>query len=153
MMDFSKVKDFSKLIGMGVAVLHPDGKARKHKIIGLKLMYDKDGFHVKGVELDLYLAYDVNEFLQRSMAVRESSHIYFLPVFLFRNKGDCIRAEVDERMETLLRMRSDELKAMEKLMEDYSHHNSRACRMTDEINELEKNCSKSKIFRKRKKHV
>lgn len=148
-MDFGRAGRFDRLIGKGVAVMHPDGRARKHKIVGLRLRYDREGFHVSGVELELCLTCDVGELVEEGVAFREDDHVYFRPAFLYRNRGECARAPVEERREELLRRRSDELEVMRELMEDYGRHDSRARKMTDELNEIERRCRGSKLFKRR----
>ena len=46
-------KRMTPLIGRGVAIKHPDGKVKKHKIKSLKLICDKDGLRINGVELEM----------------------------------------------------------------------------------------------------
>ena len=91
---------FKSLIGRGVAIRHPNGLVKKHKILSLKLYCDKEGARIKGVELDMTKP-DLMQFTNKDVVWSENGHSFFHPIFLYRNKGECARAYAEEEIERL----------------------------------------------------
>ena len=98
-MDFSKCRRIGRLVGHGYAVRCMDGRICKFKAKAVKVVYGVLGPEVTGIELDMP-SYVRNQF-PKSFFVKDGDHYWMHPVFLYRNKGDCARAEAKERLSEL----------------------------------------------------
>ena len=89
---------YRKLIGRGVAVMCPDGLVRKYKIIGVRMHYGVSGERIEGVELDMP-SFMANQFFVDGIGVvKDGCHLWLSTSHLYRNKGECARANARERI-------------------------------------------------------
>ena len=98
-----KLKDFSKYIGLGVAVKQLGQPIRKYKIDEIMVKYDQNGRHVDSVHLEG--AGWQTSFLNR---------LPFKPEECFRNKGECARYYSHEE----LVHRKEKIKILEDRLEN-----------------------------------
>ncbi len=103
-------KGFRSLIGMGVAIMCPDGVARKFPVTRILTTETKvktvKGFAIRtillGVELDLrgYAYFETSFEMMGSMIRRIANdhHSYYNPNLIFQTRGDCMRAYATARL-------------------------------------------------------
>ena len=81
------VKDFDKLLGMGVAIQCNDNFVRKFKVKAVNVCYDGNGRRVSGIAVDAPQCQ--SEYWKRVGWLRRDGDWWWLyPVFAFRSKGN-----------------------------------------------------------------
>ena len=91
------VKDFSKLIGMGVAIKCSDDFVRKFKVLAVRVYYDGSGQRVSGIAVDA--PRQQCEYWRRvGWMAQEGGWWWLHPSFAFRSKGECLRHYADENI-------------------------------------------------------
>lgn len=102
-MDFSKCRRIDRQVGRGFAVMCPNGAVMKFKVKAFRVVYDADGRHVEGVELDMAECMAMG--FSSEWVIRENGHCWFRPEYLYRNKGDCARGEADRVLDAIVHMK------------------------------------------------
>lgn len=98
-MDFSKCRRIGRLVGHGYAIRCMNGRICKFKVRAVDVIYGENGPAVKGIELDMPDYVRIQ--FPKCMFTEHAGHYWINPVFLYRNKGDCARAEAKERLAKL----------------------------------------------------
>lgn len=89
------VKDFNKLLGMGVAIKCSDDFVRKFKVLAVRVYYEGSGQRVSGIAVDA--PRQQCEYWRRvGWMVQEGGWWWLHPTFAFRSKGECLRHDAGE---------------------------------------------------------
>lgn len=89
------IKDFNKLIGMGVAIQCDDDFVRKFKVLAVSVCHDGNGQRVSGIAVDAPRRQ--SEYWKRVGWLRRDGDWWWMyPLFVFRSKGECLRHYADE---------------------------------------------------------
>ena len=142
-----EVKRPKKLIGQGVAIKCPNGNVEKFKVLAVRTTTDKDGERLDFVKLDLSEGLCYSFYGSPLVNKDLKDGIWFYPLFLYRNKGECARAHFEKKILQAAQLKVDWKKRLESFEKEFESRKKTFQEANDAYEKLVASYKKCKFAR------